>query len=266
MKKHYIVLPLSLITSITIPKDGFFNNISDWFYGVQHETDSSKHMLTDKENHIVIKNYDGDISIKTWNKNEVLLETKKSGAADDIEETRIDIKHTKTTFTIRTVEKSTGSCKVDYTLVIPKRCSVDLQTEKGNIIITNVTEPVTAKTYKGSIKINGSKSVKAETKYGNIDIETTDLQKTDKVLAFSTKGNVRLSVPDNTNATLYAKTSKGKVTTEQKVLLRDVSTEISNFALAQLRKDVRGALGNTSETNCEVRLLTDRGNIKVVHA
>ena len=127
-----------------------------------------------------------------------------------------------------------------------------------------MTEPVTAKTYKGSIKINGAKTVKAETKFGNIDIESTDLKKSDKILALSTKGNVKLILPDNTNATLYAKTSHGKVTTEQKVLLKDVSTEISNIALAQLRKDVQGSLGNAE--GCEVKLLTDSGNVKVLRA
>ena len=265
MKKFLAVTMLILTSNQTIARDGFFNGITNWLYGIEHETDSSKHMLTDKENHIVIKNFTGDITIKTWNKNEVLLETKKIGTPDDIEETRIDIKHTKTLFSIKTVEKATGSCCVDYTLVIPKRCSVDVQTEKGNISITNVTEPVTAKTYKGSIKINGAKTIKAETKYGNIDIEAADLKKTDKVLAFSTKGNVRLSVPENTNATLYAKTSRGKVTTQQKVLLKDVTTEISKTALAQLRKDIQGSLGKVDD-GCEVRLYTDFGNVKVVQA
>ena len=264
MKKILIISTLILATGTATARDGIFNGITDWLYGIEHETDSSKHMLTDKENHIVLKNFTGDITIKTWNKNEVLLETKKSGTADDIEETRIDIKHTKSSFTIKTVEKSTGSCRVDYTLIIPKRCSVDAQTEKGNLSITNVTEPITAKTYKGSIKINGAKTIKAETKFGNIDIEATDLKKTDKVLAFSTKGNVRLMIPDNTNATLYAKTAKGKVSTEQKVLLKDVTTEISNTALASLRKDVQGSLG-TAE-GCEVRLYTDSGNVKVLRA
>ena len=71
-------------------------------------------------------------------------------------------------------------------------------------------------------------------------------------------------IPDNTNATLYAKTAKGKVSTEQKVLLKDVTTEISNTALASLRKDVQGSLG-TAE-GCEVRLYTDSGNVKVLRA
>ncbi len=262
MKKFFLILTLTLNTSLLNAR--FLSNITDWFSGTQHETDSSKHMLTDKENHVKVVNFTGDIEIKTWNKNEVLLETTKSGTIDDLEETRIDVKNTKTGLVIKTIEQSTGACRVDYSLIIPKRCSIDIQTEKGNITISNVTQPITAKTYKGSIKINGAKTIKAETKYGNIDIEAADLKKSDKVLAFSTKGNVKLSIPENTNATLYAKTSRGKVTTEQKVLLKDVSTEISNKALASLRKDIQGSLGNTE--GCEVRLYTDFGNVKVQRA
>ncbi len=264
MKKILLLTSLLFTYMTIVSRDGLFTNISNWIYGIENDINSSKHMLTDKENHIIIKNFTGDITIKTWSKNEVLLEVVKSGKPDDIEETHVDIKHTKSSFNIKTVEKSTGSCHVNYTLVIPKRCSVDAQTEKGNISINGVTEPVNAKAYKGSIKINGARAIKAETKFGNIDIETTDLKKPDNILALSTKGNVNIRIPENTNATLYAKTSRGKVTTEQKVLLKNVSTEISNMALAQLRKDIQGTLGNSE--GCEVRLLTNSGNVKVLRA
>ncbi len=264
MKKKLIVTSLFLTYMTLSSRDGFFKNISNWIYNIENDVSSSKHMLTDKENHIIIKNFTGDITIKTWSKNEVLLEVTKSGKIDDIEETHVDIKHTKSSLIIKTIEQSTGSCRVDYTLVVPKRCSIDIQTEKGNISINGVTEPVIAKAYKGSIKINGARSIKAETKFGNIDIETNDLKKTDNILAFSTKGNVNIRIPENTNATLYAKTSRGKVTTEQKVLLKNVSTEICNTALAQLRKDIQGTLGNSE--GCELRLLTNSGNVKVLRA
>lgn len=247
-----------------------FSRVSDWFKGVESETRTVKHPVSPQENTIDITNFNGDITVKTWNKKEILLEVTITGASEMLERVTVDIKSKKHAIHIKTLgidPEEIDACTVDYVLVIPKECALNIQTEYGNITINNVTKPINTKTYKGCVKITGGKMIAAETKYGNIDIETTDLQKTDRILAMSTKGNVNLSVPQDTNATLYAKAVSGKVSTEQKVALKNISTEISGKALAELRKDVQGFLGNVGEgENSEIRLLTDRGNVKVQRA
>jgi hypothetical protein len=214
-----------------------------------------------------IENTHGHIDIKTWKQNKLVLEAVKKGSKEAIEGTSISTQYTDKGAVVRTVQdNSQTKCSVDYTVLIPQTATITLaHTDQGNITIKNTHKPIKAQTYKGSISFeNITNSAQANTKSGNIKIHATKLEKTHKVLAISGKGNIKLELPPKTAAKLYAKTQRGKVTSDHPVTLAQRPMLISQKTMADLRKDVKGFIG--SEDGATIKLHTSYGNVKLIEA
>lgn len=265
MKHSSIVLILlTLGTAYTI-QASMLDGLSSW-WSSNKEIVTREQILTPNST-LKIENMNGNISIKTWKQNKLVLEAVKKGAQEAIESTSISTQYTDKGAIIRTVqENSQSKCSVDYTILIPQSTTVTLaHTDYGNITIKNSHRSIAAQTYKGAITFeNISNSAHANTKNGNIKIHATKLNKEHKVLAVSGRGNIKLELPPKTAATLYAKTQRGKVTSDHPVTLAQRPMQISHKTMAELRKDVKGFIG--SENGATIKLHTSSGNVKLVEA
>ncbi len=216
---------------------------------------------------ISIENTKGAISIRTWNKPKLLIEATKKGSDEEIRLTKVETLYTKEGASIKTVAlKPDRQCSIDYTLIIPQNAILSLvQTNKGEILIKNVSTPIKAHTEYGSLTFqNISNSVQASTKYGSISIQTKNLKPSSKIVAMAQKGSIKLLLPAEINATLYAKTDKGIVTSDHPITLEPRTLKICQASLSELKRDVRGSLGHGGETT--IKLHTSRGNVKVLEA
>lgn len=264
--KHsiHILLLLSLCTTYTI-KGSIFDNVRS-LWDTNKEVISKEQILTPNST-FRIENTKGNISIKTWKQNKLVVEAVKKGSPEATVATDIVTKYTENGASVKTVHSdSQNKCTVDYTILIPHTAHITLaHTDQGNINIKNTEQPVKVQTYKGSIICqNVTNSVHANTRYGNIKIHAKKLDKTHKVLAVSGRGNIKLELPPKTPATLYAKAQRGKVSSDHPVTLAQRPMQISKKTMANLRRDVQGRIG--SSEGVMIKLHTSSGNVNLIEA
>jgi hypothetical protein len=264
--KHSIrtFLLLSLCTAYTI-KGSILDNVKS-LWQQNKEIVSQEQILTPNST-FRIENTTGNVTIKTWKQNKLVLEAVKKGSPEAVAATSINTQYTENGATVKTVQaNSQTKCTVDYTILIPHTTTVALaHTDHGNIIIKNTDQPAKAQTYKGSITChNVTNSVHANTRYGNIKIHAKKLDKKHKILAVSGRGNIKLELPPKTPASLYAKAQRGKVTSDHPVVLAQRPMQITQKTMANLRRDIQGTIG--SADGVTIKLHTSSGNVKLVEA
>ncbi len=268
MKKNTCALLfcLSMSTVHLTQPITFFENFTWWWDNTREEITTHEQTLTPGCT-VSVSNKKGDIKITTWNKNKIVIEATKIGTDEEIKLTKVETLYTKHGASIKTIPlKLDRLCTVDYTLIIPKTAILTMiETEKGSISIKDVSTATRAHAECGSINLEAvTNAVQVSTKYGAISIHTKEnLKATDKIIALAEHGSIKLEIPSNTNATLYAKTNKGTVTSEQAITLEPRTLKICQASLAELKRDIRGTLGHGGAT---IKLQTSRGNVRVVEA
>ena len=259
-----IVAFISLSTIHLAKPITFFEDFTWWWDNTKEEITTHEQTLTPGST-ISISNKKGDIKITTWNKNKIVIEATKKGTDEEIKLTKVETLYTKHGASIKTIPlKTDRQCTVDYALIIPNTAILTMiETEKGAISIKNVSTATRAHAEYGSVNLDSvTNSVQVSTKHGGITIHTNeDLKATDKIVALTECGSITLEIPSDTNATLYAKTNKGSVTSEQPITLEPRTLKICQASLAELKRDIRGTLGHGGAT---IKLQTSRGNVRVV--
>ncbi len=251
---------------------------------------------------ITVKDTIGNIEVKTWKKNKVALTaTKKAPKLELL--SAIDLKTDITTdgLVVLTSVPSEKKVSLDYTIVVPEQCHVNLVSQMGDIKISGVNGRICATTDKGniaidkacntviatsnaqgSITINESRgntkatchkgniaihdahnSVIAFTQSGNIDVQNACVPATSKINLETKSGLVAVKLPHEVNANVKANATKGVVTSEHLITLKQRTTKLDNAAWKQLRTHVDGILGS-GEAN--IVLTTNKGNIKILEA
>lgn len=263
MKQIYYLLSFLFFSTVYIINASVLDNLSSWWGGTT-EIVTREHILT-PDSTFKIENNQGNLTIKTWKQNKLIVEAVKKGSKEGVENTNITTHYTKNGASIRTVQKdSQTKCTVDYTILIPNTTTINLaHTDHGNITIKNTQKPIKAQTYKGSIDLsNITNSAEVNTKNGNIKIHAKNLTPEHKVLAVSGRGNISLQLPAKTNAHLYAKTQRGKVSSDHPITLERRTMQISQKTMADLRRDVKGFIGG--EEGAIIKLHTSSGNVKLI--
>jgi hypothetical protein len=268
MKKNTCVLLFCLSLSLVHSNKSitFFDNFTWWWDNTKEEIVTHDQPLA-PHSHISVSNKKGNITISTWNKNKIVIEATKKGTDEELKLTKVETLYTKNGASIKTIPlKVDRQCSVDYTLIIPSTATLTMvETEKGSISIKNVSTATRAHAEYGSVNLDAvTNSVQVSTKHGGITIQSKNLKATDKIIALAEHGSIKLELPAETNATLYAKTNKGTVTSEQPITLEPRTLKICQASLAELKRDVRGALGHGG--GATIKLQTSRGNVRVVEA
>lgn len=244
-----------------------FEDISLWWKGKEEEVISHEHVLSTNA-HISIENIYGDITVSTWKQNKVMLEATKIGSEASVKNTKIDLTYTKNGLSIKTVNLNPNeTCKIAFSIIIPSDAVLDsVKTDAGNITVKNTITALSLTSNYGDINVvDAQNSVNAYTKNGSITISTvTNLAPDNRIIAFTEKGTITLQVPEESNAHVSATTLRGHVSTEQPITLDPRTIKISTKALAQLKKDVQGSLGDGK--GAHIKLHTNKGNIKLTVA
>ncbi len=263
-QNYFLAIMLATATLHSTVSAHIFEGISIWWQGKEEEVITHEHVLTPGA-HISIENPKGDITISTWNQNKVMLEVTKIGSEKSVEHTKVDLTYTKHGVSIKTVNVHPEEiCRVSLSLIVPSDAILDhIKTDRGNITVKNCVTPVSITSNYGNINIDelGS-SANIYTKHGSITLSTVNnLAKEHKIVAFTERGTITLSTPEETNGHLYATTLRGNVSTEQPVTLDARTMPINKKTIAQLKKEIQGSFGSGDGPN--IKLHTNNGNIKV---
>lgn len=148
-----------------------------------------------------------------------------------------------------------GLASVDITGDVPVNTSVRIQTESGHLALSGVEGPIRITHQNGSIDIAGARrTVEAETRSGDITLGLSTLADGSDVRLRTYNGDVYLTLPQATSATIEAGTSAGTV-----------SVNGITFAERALTPRGAGALfrGRLGEGDTEISLQTENGSIHI---
>ena len=118
---------------------------------------------------VIIKNFSGNIEVKTWNKAQVQIDALKvsrattlAKAKEDIAKVKIVITEENSTLRIKT-EYPKGpnknlSVSIYYTLMIPAEASINAYTMSGNVTCEDISGDLKAETVSGNVIVTGAKN------------------------------------------------------------------------------------------------------------
>jgi len=157
MKKISLLFVLFLITGIS---SGIY---------AQHE-DVTRTLSLDKGGLLKVEVNPGDIYIRTWNKNEVLV---KIAGIDEDEMDELEMKSSGDVVTIKYIGKWGWGNSANYSITVPEIVDLDLYSTGGDIeIFNNINGDVKVNTMGGDIVTqNISGDGKLETMGGNIEFK-----------------------------------------------------------------------------------------------
>jgi regulator of RNase E activity RraA len=249
---------------------------------------------------ITVKNTTGDICIKTeWNQNKVSLNaTKKAPSKEQLSHITFSDKIVGQALTIQT-EQTGSKGSIDYTLIVPAKSMLNLNTDNGSILVQESNGRICATTVNGNIEINQSsdmvtvstkkqgsikiqqaratvqattqkgdiiiadatESVIANTQNGKIAMKSKQVPPLSKIKLTSEFGPIELQLPSQVNADLKASAHHGTVVSQLPITLKPYTTKLDSQAWRQFKEQVSGTFG-TGEA--QITLNTKKGNIKIL--
>ncbi len=229
---------------------------------------------------LTIVNVNGDISVNSWDRNEVKMKAVKRARAESEEAARSLLEMTTVLFDrtglgidIRTdAPKKPGrnrNVSVAYTVTVPKEIDLELKTINGTIEVKDISGAVDAKTTNGRIGLEGiTGSIQAGTANGKIGLlevlgpinaKTTNGsirvavggsgEQQHEVRAATTNGGIEVTLPKGLNANLKASTVNGKIKTDFPVTVKGL-----------ISKSVDGVINGGGEL---IHLKTVNGSIRL---
>lgn len=236
-----------------------------------------------------------------WKKDYLCLKTtKRSRKQKDLDDIKITINKTKKNnmhiTTHYTHAKKNGS--VEYELIVPASLSVHLKTHDGDISVNDIQGTINTHTHNGNTAIVNTKNsihttstngditlreasgiISASSQYGNIDIHeacnsitshsvkgkiTVDYEKlppTSSVNLETTSGNITLTLPSQTNATINGVTTHATLMSDHYIMLNPYKTQLNDYAWNKFRREVHGSIGSGDAT---IFLRSIKGTIKIL--
>lgn len=174
-----------------------------------------------------LENMNGNIDVTVWEEKKVHIVAKKraKGHSDGdarsiLEETEIRITQSGNDVTVRTKrkERNFGSGRglsVRYTITVPRKFDVDLETVNGNIKVVGVEGRAETETVNGKVnlaEIHGT--FDASSVNGNIRADLTDSGGTEPLNAQTVNGGIRVILPKEFGARVKAQTVNGSIHTD----------------------------------------------------
>lgn len=264
IKKNYL-LPICLLTSIynslnfafSTPK--FISRL--WQKNEQEVLKKSYDIKPDGT--LKIDNIQGNIQVKTWDKDKIEIEATKTGTVEDLKNTTLSVKSNSDQVSITTkVPENAQAATVQYSIMVPEKAKIHLAiAEKGTIKIEHPMGPVDVATDDGAIDITDSTNiVTAKNRTGKMTIKQKKFSGDSCLFLESFNGDIYLYLPRETKANLQAKTIGGLITSEYPVTLYPITMKLNKDSWSRIKKEVKGTL---SDGGAPITIETTKSNIYI---
>jgi hypothetical protein len=215
---------------------------------------SSQTFLLDADGRFSIDNVSGQIEIQGWNNNAVVLVTAIHGKTrEGVEAVKINIDSDSNHIAIHTEQQS--NVTVDYAAQVPEHALLKgVSSVNGHIVINGVAGDIAASTVNGGAQIKDAcHNLKLETVNGNITAEMNLLGSGQSASFNTVNGQIKLALPENTDAKFSMNTLNGDITSEFPSLQAKKEFPVGN--------ELKGRLGQGSAS---VKAYTVNGGIKIL--
>lgn len=169
----------------------------------------------------------GGISVKAWDRNEILVRAKVEAWGDSISEAKDRMKevsisttgaHVKSTGPVASslFNRSEQKWSVSYEVFTPRKIDLALESVNGGIRVAGISGNMKFETVNGGVTLSGvNGTVKGETVNGGVNIDIAGTRWEGEGLNVETvNGGVTLSVPAGFSAQVHAETVNGGLTSD----------------------------------------------------
>lgn len=275
------------------------NKVSGWFYKQEEVVKQEIPLSTQQQLHI--DNSNGNIRIKTWQQNNVILKTVKHAPSfEDIDKIIVNVNRNADTISVQTTsaDEINNKYSVDFHVLVPKKMALRLATGNGSIKAKHCEGLIQAHTDVGTIDLMHTKEkvcananakgsitvqqaagpVQATTNNGNISLYETKYSvlahaahgsismhctqlEPTASIRLTASGSIELRLPHEANARLQATSERGSVVSDHFINLEPQLTKLNKSAWNQLKRNIEGTLG-TGEA--DIILHANAGPIKIL--
>ncbi|HEY6229626.1 MAG TPA: DUF4097 family beta strand repeat-containing protein [Pyrinomonadaceae bacterium] len=201
----------------------------------------------------------GGVSIKGWERNEILLRSRTESAAPTQAEAdelarQVRIETGAKIFASGPKNRSDAWWSVSYELFVPRRSNLSLKTNNGGISIADVTGRLEFSALNGGISLKRvGGSVKGGTTNGGLSVELAgDRWDGEAMDVSTTNGGVSLSIPQNYSARLETGTVNGHLSIDFPVTVQ-----------GNITRELAVNLGAGGPT---IRAMTTNGGVRIHRA
>ena len=213
----------------------FFLSYGFALAGKYSKTETRTYNIT-SNGKVSVQNVNGEITVESWDKDQVSLEITKTVRADDQDDAdeyfgkvRVEVESGKDYIDVTThyphdmdggffdwlFHGGSRSPNVDYRLRVPVGASVDLESTNGQIYVENVEGNVQAHSTNGGLNLNGvSGRIEASTTNGGISVTVSNADKFDGMDVSTTNGGIKVYCPEDIDADVDAHTTNGGIDSE----------------------------------------------------
>ena len=188
------------------------------------------------EGELILENVNGSVEVTAWDEERVQLIAEKQASASStsraqeaVKKVKIEVNQTANSLEIKTYDpfrkRGKGisrllsgdfvSVSVTYTLMVPRKTDLNLETVNGTISIEEVKGAHASRTVNGAIKVNrASGSFDGKTTNGSIKVELEEVEPSSWVSLKTVNGSVNLSLPPEVRADVRVRTVNGSISTD----------------------------------------------------
>jgi DUF4097 and DUF4098 domain-containing protein YvlB len=172
---------------------------------------------------ITLENVNGNIEIRTWDKNEILIEGEKSAKTEEelkLIELTIDLSHARTAIKVHLPKRSNGffssgniRAAVRFKLTVPANAVLEkISTVNSSVVLDGLRGPVNASSVNGGVRASDlGGSAKLETVNGAIRAEFSNVAAQQKLSFNTVNGQVVVRLPKDAGFELHSSTVNGRV-------------------------------------------------------
>ena len=257
------IVVITYLNSFSIETSKYISKVKKIFT-VDEKEILTKEFKFNPESNLEVSIPKGNITIKTWNNNKLLVEIEKKGSPEDIKATKVIFREREKENSLQIIvsHKTEDVANTNLNILLPKSANLkSICTDKGTTKIEGIDGAIHVTIYEGDIDIKNSINyVNAKTNRGSITLRQKRFEDNGSIFLETLNGDIQLYLPKETNAELSAKTNSGKVTSELFITTKPVTTKLNKNTWKQFSKEAYGTLGNGG---APITLDTDRGNISI---
>ncbi len=206
----------------------------------------------------------GGISIKGWERNEILVRAKIESRAPTQAEADALAQQVRIETAALNIHAEGPESRDDYQwyvsfeVFVPRRSDLSLQAHNGGISIAEVSGRIEFKTLNGGVNLNRvGGAVTGHTTNGGVRVELAGARWEGEMLnVTTTNGGVSIAMPDNYSAHLETGTTNGNVSS-------DFALNVPLTDRGRMPKEINVDLGSGGPT---IRAVTTNGGVRVTRA
>jgi hypothetical protein len=217
---------------------------------------------------VALSNLNGDVTIETWERNEVRVEyTKTASTKEMMDWVRVHVNANKERIEIEAdydawKENNNGSwekwknkrIEVTFKLTVPRSAILDeIETVNGSVVLSNMTNFCKVSTVNGEVSAKNLRGgINLSTVNGNLVADFDRLESTKPISLNTVNGKVILTIPSDSDVTLKADTVNGSIANDFGLPVRKGE---------YVGRDLYGKIGNG---NTKVKLSSVNGGLSVM--